>query len=283
MKRILSPAVRVYRSDLGGGGGRDGSGGRRREQSRGRARVRFPLLLPSRWFRIEAVDGLSSSQAQEATRDHGGGPSTASTRNPGRRVQLTNDNPRFPDPGDEPFNTEPSEIQEAWGELKPIQTRYRGFLFRSRLEARWAVALDHLGIDYLYEPEGFELPGGLRYLPDFWLPVIRYWGEVKPVPLNPEDRLKATLLAMHSRRPVLELVGPPDFKPYTCLYPAPEMGVLVETASLDIDAHLRRYYRDERRLYASPDSSDLWEEVCSRQYLEAVFAARSARFERVNS
>ena len=51
--------------------------------------------------------------------------------------------------------------------LKAIQTEYNGYLFRSRLEARWAVFFDALGVDYEYEPEGFELPSGDRYLPDF--------------------------------------------------------------------------------------------------------------------
>lgn len=39
-------------------------------------------------------------------------------------------------------------------DLKPINTRYKGYLFRSRLEARWAVFLDSLGITWEYEKEG---------------------------------------------------------------------------------------------------------------------------------
>ena len=54
--------------------------------------------------------------------------------------------------------------------LKPIETYYNGYRFRSRLEARWAVFFDALGIKWEYEPEGYELPGGIRYLPDFYLP-----------------------------------------------------------------------------------------------------------------
>lgn len=33
---------------------------------------------------------------------------------------------------------------------------------------------DDLGIAYQYEPEGFTLPDGTRYLPDFWLPDVRF-------------------------------------------------------------------------------------------------------------
>ena len=51
--------------------------------------------------------------------------------------------------------------------IKPIETVYNGYRFRSRLEARWAVFFDAAGIEYQYEPEGFELPSGNYYLPDF--------------------------------------------------------------------------------------------------------------------
>lgn len=51
--------------------------------------------------------------------------------------------------------------------IKPIETIYKGYRFRSRLEARWAVFFDSLGVKYEYEPEGFELPGVGAYLPDF--------------------------------------------------------------------------------------------------------------------
>lgn len=55
------------------------------------------------------------------------------------------------------------------GDIKPIETVYNGYRFRSRLEARWAVFFDALGIKYEYEPEGFDLGNGLYYLPDFLL------------------------------------------------------------------------------------------------------------------
>jgi hypothetical protein len=51
--------------------------------------------------------------------------------------------------------------------IKPIETYYNGYRFRSRLEARIAVFLDALGVEYEYEPEGFELESGKYYLPDF--------------------------------------------------------------------------------------------------------------------
>lgn len=63
--------------------------------------------------------------------------------------------------------------------LKAIQTRYKGYHFRSRLEARWAVFFDTAGIKWEYEVEGFQLPNGTRYLPDFKLPETNTWVEIK--------------------------------------------------------------------------------------------------------
>lgn len=56
---------------------------------------------------------------------------------------------------------------------------YRGVRFASRLEVGWAQTLDFLGIEWLYEPAVVPLPSGNRYRPDFYLPMIRTWLEVK--------------------------------------------------------------------------------------------------------
>ena len=65
--------------------------------------------------------------------------------------------------------------------IKAIETEYNGYRFRSRLEARWTVFFDSVGIKYEYEPEGFEMEDGTRYLPDFYLPDLDLWVEVKGV------------------------------------------------------------------------------------------------------
>ena len=62
--------------------------------------------------------------------------------------------------------------------IRAIETVYNGYRFRSRLEARWAVFMDSLGVRYEYEPQGFDL-GGTCYLPDFWLPDLESWLEIK--------------------------------------------------------------------------------------------------------
>lgn len=67
--------------------------------------------------------------------------------------------------------------------IQAIETHYASHRFRSRLEARWAVFFDTLGVHWEYEPQGY-LIGTDRtpYLPDFWLPGLNVWAEVKGDP-----------------------------------------------------------------------------------------------------
>lgn len=67
--------------------------------------------------------------------------------------------------------------------IKPIETIYNGYRFRSRLEARWAVFFDSAHIKYQYEWEGFDLHGEY-YLPDFYLPDFDIYVEIKPFDRN---------------------------------------------------------------------------------------------------
>ena len=68
-------------------------------------------------------------------------------------------------------------------DIKPIETVYNGYRFRSRLEARWAVFFDAMKIKYEYEPQGYkanDFEGKTYcYLPDFYFPESEYFGEVK--------------------------------------------------------------------------------------------------------
>lgn len=61
--------------------------------------------------------------------------------------------------------------------IQPIETKYGGYRFRSRTEARWAVFLDAIGEPWEYEKEGYEL--SKWYLPDFYLPRMNCWLEIK--------------------------------------------------------------------------------------------------------
>jgi len=87
--------------------------------------------------------------------------------------------------------------------MKALETRYNGFRFRSRMEARWAIYFETCGLAYDYEPEGYDLSQvvcrevrgdpdcvcaaleALRgkdawYLPDFFLSDLGFRDEPNP-------------------------------------------------------------------------------------------------------
>lgn len=80
-------------------------------------------------------------------------------------------------------------------EVKAIETAYKGYRFRSRLEARWAVFFDALGVKWEYEKEGYDLGEAGWYLPDFWLPEQEAWVEIKGAAPSEEEDNKAAALA----------------------------------------------------------------------------------------
>lgn len=111
--------------------------------------------------------------------------------------------------------------------LTPIPTTFDGRRFESRLEARWAKALKLLGFVYDYEPDGYRLTNGLCYLPDFWLPQVQMFAEVKPnddrsqLVLTDEARKKAVGLAIGTGKPVIILDGPPRETNHWAIWPDP--------------------------------------------------------------
>jgi hypothetical protein len=71
--------------------------------------------------------------------------------------------------------------------MKAIETIYGGYRFRSRLEARWAMFFDTLGLHWEYEAEGYDLDKRGWYLPDFLIKSTgrwNYWVEIKPMLSN---------------------------------------------------------------------------------------------------
>lgn len=95
-------------------------------------------------------------------------------------------------------------------DIKPIETVYKGFRFRSRLEARWAIFFDRLNLRYEYELEGFRLPSGAGYLPDFFLPDLDVHVEIKPHRTIPyADLKKIEEFALVGGKNVLLIVGTP--------------------------------------------------------------------------
>ena len=104
-------------------------------------------------------------------------------------------------------------------EIKAIRTEYKGHLFRSRLEARWAVFFDALGIAWEWEPEGYELRDGTRYLPDFWLPTFEggIYAEVKPTVAGFE---KSVQFSREIGKPIWLCDGAPRIRGWNVFSPA---------------------------------------------------------------
>ncbi|MBS3928323.1 MAG: hypothetical protein KGZ65_07910 [Sphingomonadales bacterium] len=97
-------------------------------------------------------------------------------------------------------------------EVEAIKTVHNGISFRSRTEARWAVFFDTLGLSFEYEKTHFDLPDSQRYLPDFFLPELNAWFEVKAEndAIVTEEAYKARLLA--ASKPGIRVwlaIGPP--------------------------------------------------------------------------
>jgi hypothetical protein len=105
--------------------------------------------------------------------------------------------------------------------IKAIETKYKGYRFRSRLEARWAVFFDAMEIKWEYEKEGYDLGEVGWYLPDFWLSNYS-WAEIKPKSILQDAFWKTidqcSALAFQSNHPVALISGDPWPNEYTIMY-----------------------------------------------------------------
>lgn len=90
--------------------------------------------------------------------------------------------------------------------FKVIETKYKGCKMRSRAEARWAVFFDALGLAWEYEKEGYDLEG-TWYLPDFWLPEMDSFIEIKGASPTEEEVYKARQLALYTGKEVYIISG----------------------------------------------------------------------------
>lgn len=152
--------------------------------------------------------------------------------------------------------------------IKAKQTSYKGYLFRSRLEARWAYFFDLMGIEYEYEKETYDLPSG-GYLPDFWLPGVNLWAEVKPDGgFKGKPFRLAQELATATNFGVLLLAGLPKNDIYQTLDPIP--GGWFEYL---ITNH-HDYPQNEHRFYSCPADYERFMDTET-----ACEAAKAARFE----
>lgn len=102
---------------------------------------------------------------------------------------------------------------------KPIPTKYEGVVYRSRLEARWALFFDKIGFSPFYEPFTVER-NGLSWTPDFILhsgisiykPSDYTLIEIKPT--RPNSDYIEYLTKMHDPRKsdILICVGSPTLE-----------------------------------------------------------------------
>ena len=100
--------------------------------------------------------------------------------------------------------------------VNAIRTRYNGYIFRSKLEACWAIFFDAAGIRYVYEQEGYEQEWSKKkYLPDFYLPGLDFHVEVKPERPNYEKEILRTKDFIVWGGPIKRLLILSDIPPRT--------------------------------------------------------------------
>ena len=100
--------------------------------------------------------------------------------------------------------------------IQPIKTKYKRQVFRSRLEARWAIFFDKLEIKWEYEAEGYNL-GGKWYLPDFWLPEFEGGTHVEVKHIG-GDFTKAKRFTVRTGKSMWLCEGPPAARVYDIVY-----------------------------------------------------------------
>lgn len=166
---------------------------------------------------------------------------------------------------------------------EPIETRYKGYRFRSRLEARWAVFFDALAIPWDYELEGFYCDGGM-YLPDFYLPSIGCYAEVKPAQFAEAEFRRA--MQLDGGCLLLEGVPGKEWYHYVCrdyeelmMSCCGEMPPYKHYALLRCEwfsVHPLISHQKKRPWFAMQDQADSYG---IHEYEKAIVCARSARFE----
>lgn len=160
--------------------------------------------------------------------------------------------------------------------IKAIETRYKGYRFRSRLEARWAVFFDAFPLRWEYEHEGYDLGKAGYYLPDFYLPDLGggTFVEVKPT----DDQLdgyeeKFLTLTEKTGKKLLLAVGVPEQRSYLLFAPKEEFGNRVHEVCFQKKYLPPRLHDGPPRLFVYPGGNE--DADCN----DEIEAARSARFE----
>ena len=173
--------------------------------------------------------------------------------------------------------------------LQPITTLYRGYRFRSRLEARWSVFFQTLGVRWEYEPEGFRLSNGKYYLPDFRVSLAggrtTLWAEIKPSDDATElfqlfASQQSDKVALLHQIPDPTDIGPRSFEGFTawygsgwCVHHKFCICRMCSAIGFEFDG------RSDRINCACKKAGDRGKNYDDRHILKAYAAARGARFE----
>lgn len=92
-------------------------------------------------------------------------------------------------------------------------TEARGVLFRSELEALWALRWHAIGVEWVHEPCRVALGGRSSYTPDFALPTFKVLIQVKPSWPTADAVSRANAAAAIIGVPIYFLCGKPDRGP----------------------------------------------------------------------
>lgn len=163
--------------------------------------------------------------------------------------------------------------------IEAVETSYKGYRFRSRLEARWAVFFDAMGLDWRYEHEGLHTPYG-AYLPDFVVfskfnPGDYYFVEVKgtPAQITHNDVLRWEYIVSSSRRFLALLAGD--------ITSEPDDKQTIYALLMSDGFYKLRYYKCTicHRICFSLQCECGASTIVSPDIIRAFTSARSARFE----
>lgn len=172
--------------------------------------------------------------------------------------------------------------------MKALETHFMGYRFRSRLEARWAVFFEAMGWSYQYEPEGFVLPDGTPYLPDFYLPDFDRWVEIKGEYPTAKEQQIALEFTKTGRRYVL-FYGPCGHEEHSAFSFQRQGGEWVAwdeqgcgfaaCCRCEIGVWLRSEHAATLWLDCNPHcETDRWP-IATRAMFDAYTRAKGARFE----
>jgi hypothetical protein len=170
-------------------------------------------------------------------------------------------------------------------DFKPIQTRYKGYYFRSRLEARWAVFFDAVGAKYEYEPEGYVFRNGSKYLVDFFVTGFAEnpgYFEVKPHTIIEQKWIdNGDFLSEATGNDFYILNGPPDFKSYKGLRRLDPTEIFEERECFNVSFMrqvAKALWLDATDPFSTTKDFLFAEKLFTKSYRNGVNKARAARF-----